>query len=75
MPTSDYPNIEAALSGFTWARLLVKSAAGFLATHPNGLTATNLVSIATGLGDFLIHFIREDFARRLKVAEAAVGSH
>lgn len=48
---------------------------GILTAHPNGLPAENLANIGRSLGNFLIHFIREDFTRRLKLAEAAAGSH
>ncbi|NLT70245.1 MAG: hypothetical protein GXX91_06070 [Verrucomicrobiaceae bacterium] len=42
---------------------------GILTAHPNRLPAENLVGIGNGLGDFLIHFVRSDFARRLTFAE------
>ena len=42
---------------------------GILTAHPNKLSAENLVGIGNGLGDFLIHFVRSDFARRLTFAE------
>jgi hypothetical protein len=48
---------------------------GILTAHPNGLPTESLANIGRSLGNFLIHFIREDFARRLKVAEAAAGIH
>lgn len=43
---------------------------GILTAHPNGLPAENLVKIGRALGDFLIHFVRSDFARRLALAES-----
>ncbi|MDP0492651.1 MAG: hypothetical protein Q7Q71_16525 [Verrucomicrobiota bacterium JB023] len=44
---------------------------GNLTAHPNGLAAKNLSAISRSLGNFLIHFIRSDFDRRLQVAEAS----
>jgi hypothetical protein len=43
---------------------------GILTAHPNGLPAENLAAIGRSLGNFLIHFLRSDFARRLALAEA-----
>lgn len=43
---------------------------GILTAHPNGLPAAHLTNISRSLGNFLIHFIRTDFARRLELAEA-----
>ncbi len=42
---------------------------GMLTAHPNGLPAANLANISRSLGNFLIHFIRSDFKRRLALAE------
>ncbi len=42
---------------------------GILTAHPNGLPAENLANISRSLGNFLIHFVRTDFARRLALAE------
>lgn len=47
---------------------------GILTAHPNGLPATNLSNISRSLGNFLIHFIRHDFDRRLQLAEARARS-
>jgi hypothetical protein len=44
---------------------------GILTAHPNGLPAANLSNISRSLGNFLIHFIRTDFERRLSLAEAS----
>jgi hypothetical protein len=44
---------------------------GILTAHPNGLPPANLSNISRSLGNFLIHFIRSDFARRVAFAEAA----
>ncbi len=43
---------------------------GILTAHPNGLPAANLSNISRSLGNFLIHFIRCDFQRRVAIAEA-----
>lgn len=43
---------------------------GMLTAHPNGLPAANLANIGRSLGNFLIHFVRSDFARRLAIAES-----
>lgn len=43
---------------------------GILTAHPNGLPAENLANIGRSLGNFLIHFVRSDFSRRLALAEA-----
>jgi len=43
---------------------------GRLTAHPNGLPAENLTQICKALISFLIEFIRSDFNRRLKLAEA-----
>ncbi|MBB5353690.1 hypothetical protein HNR46_003951 [Haloferula luteola] len=45
---------------------------GILTAHPNGLPAENLANLSRSLGNFLIHFIRSDFARRVALAEAEV---
>jgi hypothetical protein len=45
---------------------------GILTAHPNGLPAENLANIGRSLGNFLIHFVREDFSRRLKLAESRI---
>lgn len=45
---------------------------GILTAHPNGLQAQNLANISRSLGNFLVHFIREDFGRRLALAESRV---
>jgi hypothetical protein len=42
---------------------------GILTAHPNGMPAENLSAIGRSLGNFLIHFIRSDFSRRLTLAE------
>ncbi|GAA5480802.1 hypothetical protein [Haloferula sargassicola] len=42
---------------------------GILTAHPNGLPAENLANLSRSLGNFLIHFIRSDFARRVALAE------
>ena len=42
---------------------------GILTAHPNGLPAANLANIGRSLGNFLVHFIRCDFSRRLQLAE------
>lgn len=43
---------------------------GILTAHPNGLPSENLANISRSLGNFLIHFVRTDFARRLAYAES-----
>jgi hypothetical protein len=43
---------------------------GILTAHPNGLASASLAELGHGLADFLIDFIRADFARRLTLAEA-----
>lgn len=53
------------------ASILHIFAHGILTAHPNGLPAENLAAIGRRLGNFLIHFIRSDFVRRLTLAEAA----
>ncbi len=47
---------------------------GILTAHPNKLPAGNLAGIGSGLADFLIHFVRSDFARRLTFAENRLPS-
>lgn len=44
---------------------------GILTAHPNGLPAKNLSNISRSLGNFLIHFIRYDFSRRVNLYEAS----
>ena len=43
---------------------------GRLTAHPNGLQAENMISICDALSGFISNFIRSDFERRLKLAEA-----
>ena len=43
---------------------------GHLTAHPNKCTAANLVAICDALADFILALMRNDFARRLKVARA-----
>src|SRR5690606_1710445 len=43
---------------------------GILTAHPNGLPAASLANLSRSLGNFLIHFIRSDFLRRVELAEA-----
>jgi hypothetical protein len=45
---------------------------GILTAHPNGLPAENLANIGRSLGNFLIHFLREDYDRRLRLAESLI---
>ena len=42
---------------------------GILTAHPNGLDSASLTDLCQALGNFLIHFVRSDFARRLALAE------
>jgi hypothetical protein len=42
---------------------------GHLTAHPNKCGAENLVSICNALAEFILKLIRDDFARRLKVAK------
>ncbi|MCW1887563.1 hypothetical protein OKA04_22695 [Luteolibacter flavescens] len=46
---------------------------GILTAHPNGMPAENLSAIGRSLGNFLIHFMRSDFSRRLALAEVRTG--
>ena len=43
---------------------------GRLTAHPNGLQAENMTAICDALSGFISDFIRGDFERRLKLAEA-----
>jgi hypothetical protein len=43
---------------------------GILTAHPNGLASASLAELGHSLADFLIEFVRADFARRLTLAEA-----
>jgi hypothetical protein len=46
---------------------------GRLTAHPNGLPAENMTSICNALSNFITVFIRSDFDRRVKLAEAFKG--
>jgi hypothetical protein len=46
---------------------------GMLTAHPNGMSAQALSNISRSLGNFLIHFVRTDFARRLAFADATTS--
>jgi len=46
---------------------------GRLTAHPNGLPAENMTAICKALSGFIADFIRSDFDRRLKLAEAFQG--
>jgi hypothetical protein len=46
---------------------------GRLTAHPNGLPAENMTAICDALSGFIVEFIRSDFERRLKLAEAFQG--
>ena len=43
---------------------------GRLTAHPNGLQAENMTTICNALSGFITDFIRSDFDRRMKLAEA-----
>lgn len=45
---------------------------GHLTAHPNGCTSENVETICHAISDFLLSGIRDDFARRLKLAKASV---
>jgi len=46
---------------------------GRLTAHPNGLPAQNLTTICNALAQFLIDFMRDDFDRRVQLADAMSG--
>jgi len=47
---------------------------GRLTAHPNGLPVENMTSICDALSSFITDFIRSDFDRRMKLAEAMAGT-
>jgi hypothetical protein len=45
---------------------------GRLTAHPNGLPAENMTAICDALSSFIADFIRSDFDRRVRLAEASL---
>ena len=79
---SEHQYLDEGLPGFSEARALIKASGdpairhiyvhGHLTAHSNGCTSESVETICPAISDFLLNGIRDDFARRLKLAKASV---